>query len=87
MRFPQARTIVVGLFVLGVVLGVVSVILLAVPRPAASFGWYAYAPLSSTTFAPSGADARQGFGLGTAAAALLLIAGSAGWWLGRRSRS
>lgn len=87
MRMPQARTIVAGLFVLGLVLAVVSGILLAIPRPAASFGWYAYAPLSSTTFAPSGADVRQGFAIGTGAASLLLIAGSAGWWLGRRSRS
>lgn len=87
MTRPQARTIVAGLFVLGLVLAVVSAILFAIPRPAASFGWYAYAPLSSTTFTPSAADARQGFALGTAGAALLLMAGSAGWWLGRRSRS
>ncbi|MFF1571334.1 hypothetical protein ACFVWR_01195 [Leifsonia sp. NPDC058292] len=86
MRTP-AHKIAAGLFALGAVLAVVSAILFAIPRHESSFGWYAYAPLSSTTFAPPEADTRQGFALGTATAALLLIAGSAGWWLGRRSRS
>lgn len=87
MRIPGTHIIAAGLFALGVMLAVVSAILFAIPRQESSFGWYAYAPLSSTTFAPPQAETREGFALGTGAAALLLIAGSAGWWLGRRSRS
>lgn len=87
MRGSGARAISACLFALGLVLAVASVVLFVIPRPAASFGWYAYAPLSSTTFAPPAADTRQGFAFGAAAAALVLVAGSVGWWLGRRNRS
>ncbi len=87
MRVPGARGIAASLFALGLVLAVVSVVLFAIPRPTASFGWYAYAPLSSTTFVPPEGDTRQAFAFGAAAAALVLIAGSVGWWLGRRNRS
>jgi hypothetical protein len=77
---PRAGTIVASLFGLGVIIAVLSAVLFALPR--ASVGAH-YVPLASSTFAPTEADARQGFALGTAAAALLLIAGSAGWRLGR----
>ena len=57
---------------------------------AVSFGWFAYAPLSETTFSPADALVMsRGVALAWALAALgaLLIAFSAGWLLAvRRER-
>ncbi|TFD62715.1 hypothetical protein E3T39_01895 [Cryobacterium suzukii] len=38
--------------VLGAVAAVIGLVLLLVPSGQASFGWFAYAPLSNTTFFP-----------------------------------
>ncbi len=53
-------------------------------RTDASFGWFAYAPLSAIAFFPLSQDRLAGLillGVG-----LVLIAGWAGFWLGRLSR-
>ncbi|MGM7423279.1 hypothetical protein [Cellulosimicrobium sp. CpK407] len=81
-RRPSVATVVLAALVL------VGVALLAVAgwvasRPTAS-GWFAYAPLSGTTFVPGGA-----YPLGTAAllagAGALLLGGAVGFVVGRRS--
>ncbi|MBN0039091.1 hypothetical protein JN535_02735 [Cellulosimicrobium cellulans] len=81
-RRPRVATVVLASLVL------VGVTLLAVAawvasRPTSS-GWFAYAPLSGTTFVPTGA-----YPLGTAAllagAGALLVGGAIGFVLGRRS--
>lgn len=81
-RRPSVATVVLAALVL------VGVALLAVAawvasRPTSS-GWFAYAPLSGTTFVPRGA-----YPLGTAAllagAGALLVGGAVGFVVGRRS--
>lgn len=84
----QGRFWVWGLLVAAVVLVVVGgAVLLFAP---ASIGWFAYSPLSSTTpFEFTGGvypiTAERAGGVAAVAAGLLLIAGVAGWVLGRRS--
>ncbi|MDR6972012.1 hypothetical protein [Leifsonia shinshuensis] len=86
-RRSRSSAVAAVLFALGIACAIVSAILFAVPRTVTSFGWYAYAPLSSSYFAPSGVDAALQWALGLAAASLILVAGTVGWWLGRRSRT
>ncbi|MWV57849.1 hypothetical protein [Rathayibacter sp. VKM Ac-2754] len=70
----------VALIVIGAVVGVTT-------PSAVSFGWFAYAPLSETTFSPSDAFVVTR-GLATAGALVVLgalvLAFSAGLLLGRR---
>lgn len=67
--------------------GVGGAILLATPAPAASFGWFAYVPLSSESFMPAGRffTPLQFLGLGVLVFALVGVTLSLGWRLGRRS--
>lgn len=54
----------------------------------ATFGWTAYAPLSSTAFSFSGMyplTPQRAAGAGLAVLGLLLVVGLLGWVLGRRS--
>ncbi|WP_369374037.1 hypothetical protein AB1046_07845 [Promicromonospora sp. Populi] len=76
------RVVLVALFVIGLVLlGAAA----WVESRSTSYGWFAYAPLSETTYVPAGA-----YSLGTAAllagAGTLLIGGAIGFVVGRRSR-
>jgi heme/copper-type cytochrome/quinol oxidase subunit 1 len=71
---------VLVLGILFVVLGVVAEVRIA---PTESFGWTAFAPLTSTTFTPSWAPFEPYWLIGTGA---ILIAGWVGFRLGRRSR-
>ncbi|MFC8920990.1 hypothetical protein [Cellulosimicrobium sp. NPDC057127] len=82
-RRPRGATVVL------VVLVVVGVALLGgaawlASRPL-SFGWFAYAPLSETTFSPVGAYS-PGLSALLAAAGALLLGLAGGFLLGRRSR-
>lgn len=64
-------------------------VLLAIPESPATFGWYAYVPLSTTYFVPGSWFSSPRHYLG----AVLLIVGIGallfclGWRAGRRSRS
>jgi heme/copper-type cytochrome/quinol oxidase subunit 1 len=73
----------------GGVLCLVSVaVLVQVRRPAASFGWFAYAPLSDTAF-PSGLvflDPTHWWALAVGIVGLLAVGWAAGFLAGRRAR-
>lgn len=70
------------LLMLGVLLFVSGVVAVATfPWPVATFGWTAYAPLTSSTFTPSWAPYAGILQLGVGA---VLIAGWIGFQLGRR---
>jgi heme/copper-type cytochrome/quinol oxidase subunit 1 len=83
---PRSARVARMLFALGVAFVVLAVVLFAIPHQESSFGWYANAPLSSTTSSPPLADTRTVIALSAAAIGLVLMAGCAGWWLGRRAR-
>ena len=51
MGVSSSRRIAI-LLLAGLALVVVSVVILVTPRGVASFGWFAYAPMSGTTFTP-----------------------------------
>ncbi|WP_454856616.1 hypothetical protein [Promicromonospora soli] len=76
-----ARLVLVGLVVVG--LALLAAAVWAQSRTPSS-GWFAYAPLSETTYTPAGAPP-----LGTAAllsgAGALLLGGAAGFVIGRRT--
>jgi hypothetical protein len=62
---------------------VAGAVMVAIARTteSASFGWFAYAPISDTTFVPpAGPGAVRLFGYGVAVVGLVLLA----WWLGTR---
>jgi heme/copper-type cytochrome/quinol oxidase subunit 1 len=76
------RVVLVALVVLGLVL--LGAAVWAESRTA-SYGWFAYAPLSDTTYAPSGPSSGGTVALLSGAGALLL-GGAAGFVVGRRGR-
>ena len=66
------------------VVGLTLLIAAAMTQPPLTFGWFAYAPLSSSVFLP-GPTAGEIFGTGLSAMGLIVIAGSLGYLRGRRS--
>lgn len=76
------RLVLVALAVAGLVL--VGLAAWAASRPA-YYGWFAYAPMSETTYLPAGAVA-PGTAAWLAAAGALLLGGVAGFLVGRRGR-
>lgn len=83
------RWVGIAVVAFGIASAVAGVVLMLVPSGQASFGWFAYAPLSRTAFVPTGTLLSQ---LDLAGLALLVIglvalAFSAGWALGRRTPS
>ena len=70
------------------VVSLTGAILLLIPEPS-SFGWFAYTPLSATSFVPTPWIFSPRYCLG----AVLLIVGisallfTLGWWAGRQRRS
>jgi heme/copper-type cytochrome/quinol oxidase subunit 1 len=86
--WPRAARIAIPIgAILIVVLGTA---MLFVAQSEASFGWFAYAPLSSATFVPQGlvylgSSARLGMAL--CAVGLVLLAFWAGYQAGRSRRS
>jgi heme/copper-type cytochrome/quinol oxidase subunit 1 len=77
-----ARIVLVALVVLGLALLATAVWVESRSMPT---GWFAYAPLSGTTYTPSGSYTLRAPALLTGAGALLL-GGAAGFAVGRRSR-
>ena len=84
-RWRRTRVV---LAIAGLVATITGVVLVATSAPSASFGWFAYAPLSSVTFTPDGTflNSQQLMGLVVGVLGLLLVAFSAGWSLGVRVR-
>lgn len=83
-RRPEhsARVVLVALVVLG--LALLCAAAWVGNRPAPS-GWFAYAPLSDTTYVPGGVSSPGTVAL-LSAAGTLLLGGAAGFAVGRRSR-
>ncbi|MFF2268330.1 hypothetical protein ACFVTZ_08685 [Cellulosimicrobium cellulans] len=79
-RRPRVATVVLAVLLL-VGVGLLVAASCVASRPA-SFGWFAYAPVSGTAFVPSGV-----FGTGRAAflagAGALLVGGAVGFLVGR----
>ncbi|MFD4990845.1 hypothetical protein ACFWH7_03765 [Cellulosimicrobium cellulans] len=81
-RRPRVATVVLAvLLLLGVALLVVAASLASRPT---SFGWFAYAPLSDTTFVPVGAY-PPGIAAFLAGAGALMVGGAVGFLVGRGS--
>ncbi|MEV8176813.1 hypothetical protein ACWGRS_02740 [Cellulosimicrobium funkei] len=80
VRPRGAAVVLVALVVLGV--GLLLAALWVASRPT-SFGWFAYAPVSGTTFVPVGAYPPGAAAL-LAGAGALLVGGAVGFVLGRR---
>jgi heme/copper-type cytochrome/quinol oxidase subunit 1 len=81
-----SRRVSVSMVVLGTVAAVIGLMLLLVPSDQASFGWFAYAPLSNTTFSPIGLQLspRSQIGIALFIVGLAVLAFGAGWMLGQR---
>ncbi|MDJ0325490.1 hypothetical protein QMG61_17150 [Cryobacterium sp. PH31-AA6] len=81
-----SRRVSVSMVVLGTVAAVIGLVLLLVPSGQASFGWFAYAPLSNTTFSPIGLQLspRSQIGIALFVVGLAVLAFGAGWMLGQR---
>ena len=76
----------VSIVVLGAVAAVIGLVLLLLPNGQASFGWFAYAPLSDTTFFPPGGllSPRSQIAMAVSIVGLVVLAFGAGWMLGQR---
>ena len=70
---------------LGAVAAVTGLLLLLVPSGQATFGWFAYAPLSNTTFFPPGVllSPHGQIGIVLFLTGLAILAFGAGWTLGQ----
>ena len=71
--------------ILGAVAAVIGLVLVVVPSGQASFGWFAYAPLSNTAFFPPGVllSPRGQIGIALFPTGLVMLAFGAGWMLGQ----
>ena len=85
-RTRLSRSAHFGVVAVGIVAVVVGVVLFFLPVNPPTIGWFAYQPLSATTFVPFGSfltplqqTATVVGGLG-----MLLLAFAAGWAFGRR---
>lgn len=68
---------------------IIGGLLMATSDKSASFGWFAYAPLSEETFVPSVSlfTLQEQIGLATGAIGLAILVFCGGWAFGRRRRS
>ena len=89
LRRPAGRVIGTLLAVGSGILALAGAILLAIPEPSATFGWFAYAPLSTTSFVPAPwfSSPRNCLGAGLLLVGIGALLFCLGWWVGRRSRS
>lgn len=85
-RSGLSRWVSVSIVILGSVTAVIGLVLFLLPSGSASFGWFAYAPLSNTAFFPSGVllTPRSQIGIVLLVIGLALLAFGAGWALGQR---
>ena len=81
-----SRRVSVSMVVLGAVAAVIGLVLVLVPSDQTSFGWFAYAPLSNTTFSPIGLQLspRSQIGIALFIVGLVVLAFGASWMLGQR---
>ena len=80
------RRVSVSMVALGTAAAVIGLVLILMPSDQASFGWFAYAPLSDTTFSPIGLHffPRSQIGIALFVIGLAVLAFGAGWMLGQR---
>ena len=71
--------------VLGTVAALIGRVLLLAPSGQASFGWYAYSPVSNTTFFPPGVllSPHGQIGIALFLTGSVMLAFGAGWMLGQ----
>ncbi|TFD65426.1 hypothetical protein [Cryobacterium ruanii] len=84
-RSGLSRWVSVFIVILGAVTAVVGLVLVLLPIGSASFGWFAFAPLSNTAFFPSGVllAPRSQIGIVLLIIGFALLAFGAGWALGQ----
>jgi heme/copper-type cytochrome/quinol oxidase subunit 1 len=82
----SSRWVWIALVVLGTVIAVTGLVLLLLPSGQTSFGWFAYAPLSSEVFVPSvdQLTSQRQIGIVLLVVGLASLSFGAGWALGRR---
>jgi heme/copper-type cytochrome/quinol oxidase subunit 1 len=73
-----------GILVLGAILVIAGVAIYAIAFPRPSFGWTAYAPLTSTTFVPTPFPNPIDYAMAMIVIGLVLVAGWVGFRLGAR---
>ncbi|MEO7122625.1 MAG: hypothetical protein ABI400_05820 [Lacisediminihabitans sp.] len=80
---------VIVCIILGAIVTVAGAVLILIPSPTASFGWFAYVPLSDAVFTPASAllaPVHQA-GLLVGVIGALLLAFGVGWWFGQRTQA
>ena len=86
---PRARRVSIALFSAGILAVVVGLVLALTSPGQATYGWFAYTPLSDVSFSPDvillSPQATAGVAIGITG--LLLVAFCAGLLLGARRRS
>lgn len=85
--FVQAVPITLG--IVGIIAVGAGLALMINGQTQATFGWYAYAPLSDKSFSPAATylSARGQAGLAVAVIGAIVVAFCAGWMLASRRRS
>ncbi|MGO4102447.1 hypothetical protein AB4Y63_00705 [Leifsonia sp. YAF41] len=85
-RTRRSRSAHFGLLAVGIVAVLVGLVLFFLPVSPPTIGWFAYQPLSETTFVPSGTflTPLQQTASGIGSLGMLLLAFAAGWAFGRR---
>ena len=81
-----SRWVSVCVVILGAATAVIGLVLSLQPSGSASFGWFAYAPLSDTAFVPSGVllTSQSQIGIVLIIIGSALLSFGAGWVLGQR---
>ena len=82
----RSRWMIMSMVVLGAVAAVIGLVLLLVPSGQASLGWFAYSPLSNTTFFPPAVlfSSYGQIGIVLVPTGLIMLAFAAGWMLSQR---
>ena len=84
----RSRRIAIFLAAAGSAAIVIAVVLLVTAPHPASFGWFAYTPLSDVSFSPSGMllSTQAGIGLTVGILGVAVLAFCGGWAFGARRR-
>lgn len=85
-RSRLSKRVHAGLFLVGIATLVIGFVLLMVPTRPPTIGWFAYQPLSETTFLPTAAvlEPLKVAGTVVGTIGLLVLAFAGGWAFGRR---
>lgn len=86
LRSGASRWVSLSMVVVGTAVAIIGLILFMLPSNSSSFGWFAYAPLSSATFIPTGVflSPLSQTGIVLFIVGVVLLAFGAGWAFGKR---